>query len=145
MHKLFWEALIAYVVEEAVKFLLPPLLPYVSFLILVGLSIEVLRKPWPKRILLSIAGRLRARHQFLPYLVFGITFVAMTGLYSEGVYWAIQAKKSREHQSNIEQAQELARLMPKPQRERDVEQNLPTEMLHTSDSIQVKVVRRAVR
>ena len=91
-----WKAIIAVAVEESVRRFLPPLLPYVWFGILLGLTWEILNAQRLKHWLRSLASRLTRRWLVTSYILVGVIGAGVAVFYWWGVQKAYSALTTEE-------------------------------------------------
>ena len=117
MLKKFLEAVVAVAVEEAVRAFFPAWLPYVWFVILALLTLELARSPWPKRHLVATWVWLKGKNAILAYVIAVALVAATCTVEGWTVHKALIAMHQREHANNVEIAQDIAReLKPENQK-----------------------------
>lgn len=112
MWKKLFEALIAVAVEEAVRYLLPPLLPYVWAAILFVLTWELGNSAPARKYAVALYGRLGYKRRMLSYVLITAIGASLGLAYWLGISKAFSAMESKEHEANEEIAKDVIKLMP---------------------------------
>jgi hypothetical protein len=114
MRKRLLEALVAVGVEEAVRWFLPPLLPFIWLLILLGLTWEFIERPSIKDKAEILYGRLGVRQKIFSCMALCFLAIGLAGLYWLGIQRAFRYFGKRRQESVSEQNNKVQANVPPP-------------------------------